>query len=155
MRDVRKHSKSRDPRIPPPTSAAVSKSMRSNRGKGTGPEMNLRSHLWENGIRGYRCHLKTVPGRPDIAFPRKKVAIFINGCFWHRCQTCRLPTPKSHREYWKKKFRSNVARDRRNIRVLEDQGWLVLTIWECEIKDNIESCLTSIFDAIETGDAQP
>lgn len=113
--------------------AAVHKSMQGNRGKDTKPEMLVRKRLRAAGLVGYRLQWH-VAGRPDIAYPSKKVAIFVNGCFWHRCPHCNLPMPKSHQEFWKAKFDRNVARDRKNVAALEADGWHVHVIWECQLK---------------------
>ena len=121
-------------RSPPPTNENVSKSMRSNKGKGTKPELTVRNMLRELGYPGYRLNWKNAPGHPDIAYPGRKVAIFINGCFWHRCPKCNLPMPKSHQDYWLLKFERNVQRDAEKNKALESMGWTVVTIWECEIK---------------------
>lgn len=75
----------RDKRSPVPKSEATSRVMSSNRGRDTAPELALRRALWAAGRRGYRLHYKQVPGRPDIAYPTKKIAIFVHGCYWHRC----------------------------------------------------------------------
>jgi DNA mismatch endonuclease (patch repair protein) len=80
--------------------------------------------------------LASVPGRPDIAFPRLKLAIFVHGCFWHRCPHCQPPLPKAHRAFWKRKFALNAERDERKRRQLEAAGWDVLEIWECKVKKN-------------------
>jgi len=119
---------------PPPTSAAVSRSMRGNAPKNTGPELELRRLLWAAGLRGYRLHWKKAPGRPDLAFPGRKVAVFVNGCFWHRCPTCQPPAPRSHSEFWKRKFELNRERDVRKRHELEQSGWQVLTVWECALR---------------------
>lgn len=121
-------------RNPPPTSAAVSRSMQGNRAKDTKPEKVLRKSLWACGLRGYRLHSKDVPGRPDIAFTRRKLAIFVHGCFWHRCPHCKLKLPKNNRAFWIKKFRRNRARDQRKARQLTREGWRVFQIWECQIR---------------------
>jgi DNA mismatch endonuclease, patch repair protein len=120
-------------RNPPPTSATVSRNMQANRAKDTTPERILRKSLWLCGLRGYRLHPKNVPGRPDISFGRYKIAIFVHGCFWHRCPKCKLPLPKNNREFWIKKFGRNRARDKRKTRVLRAEGWKVFEFWECEI----------------------
>jgi DNA mismatch endonuclease, patch repair protein len=119
---------------PRPTSAIASRTMQANRAKDTTPERILRKTLWGCGLRGYRLHSKDVPGRPDIAFRRHKVAIFVHGCFWHRCPRCRLGLPKNNRAFWIKKFRRNRARDQRKTRQLCNAGWTVLSVWECELK---------------------
>ena len=133
------------------SSEAVSKSMRSNRGKDTAPELLLRRMLWASGIRGYRLHHKRVLGRPDLAFINKKIAVFINGCFWHRCPYCKLPLPKSNRSFWKEKFIRNQERDRRNVRKLRSQGWKVVTVWECRLKKSSTSILRKIVTITATG----
>lgn len=118
---------------------SVSKVMRANKEKDTGPELMMRKALRDVGLRGYRKHWK-VAGRPDIAYVGRKVAIFVNGCFWHRCPTCDLPLPKTNVEFWKAKFSRNMARDARNKRKLEESGWKVFVVWECEIKRNPVGC---------------
>jgi DNA mismatch endonuclease (patch repair protein) len=105
------------------------------RGKDTKPELVVRKIAWSLGAR-YRLHVKRLPGRPDLVFASRRKAIFVNGCFWHRHQGCRLSTtPKTNTSFWNEKFKANVARDRRNIAELEAAGWSVLTIWQCETKD--------------------
>lgn len=129
---------------PPASSVAVHRTMMSNRGRDTSPELILRSALYEAGIRGYRLHKKGVPGRPDIVFSRKKLAIFVNGCYWHRCPRCNLSLPKTHREFWKKKFELNVARDNRKKEELRKLRWRVIVLWECEVRKNVDGCVTRI-----------
>src|SRR4051812_40100718 len=120
-------------RNPTPTSAVVSRTMQANRAKDTKPERILRKKLWDCGLRGYRLHSARVPGRPDIGFPGQKLAIFVHGCFWHRCPRCKLPLPKSNRPFWIKKFRRNRARDKRKARALSKLGWRVIQVWECQL----------------------
>ena len=112
---------------------AVRASMKGNKGKDTKPEMLVRRRLRMEGLVGYRLQWR-VPGRPDIAFPGKKVAIFVNGCFWHRCPHCNPSTPKTNQEYWVPKFRRNQERDKENHELLRSQGWRVHVIWECQLK---------------------
>lgn len=132
------------PRPPRSSSEATTKVMKSNKRANTKPEMLVRKKLWEAGLRGYRLQWKTA-GRPDIAWPGKKVAIFVNGCFWHRCPKCDLPIPKSNVEYWVVKFETNVERDQRKIRELEEAGWTVHVIWECELKkDTIDQTFATL-----------
>lgn len=121
------------PRPPKASSAAATKVMKKNKRSNTKPELIVRKRLWDAGLKGYRLQWK-VPGRPDIAWPGKKVAIFVNGCFWHRCPRCNLPIPKSNIDYWVVKFDTNAERDQRKIRQLEEAGWTVHVIWECELK---------------------
>lgn len=108
------------------------------KGKNTKPEVRFRKALWHAGMKGYRLHYKKAPGKPDIAFPGKKLAIFVHGCYWHRCPHCKPSTPKSHTDFWEEKFRKNVERDERKQRGLEEEGWTVLTIWECQIKKQMD-----------------
>lgn len=128
----------RDGRAPIPKDERTSRTMSAIKGKNTKPELLLRKSLWHNGIKGYRLHWKKMPGRPDIAFPGKKVAIFVNGCFWHRCPHCDPSMPKSNVEFWQNKFDRNIDRDKRKKEELEGLGWTVLVIWECEIKKDLE-----------------
>ena len=125
---------SRDKRSPVPANETVSKYMRSNKATNTKPEVKLRKALWEAGIRGYRLHWKKAPGKPDIAFPGRKLAVFMNGCYWHRCPYCRLNLPKNNAEFWKAKFDRNVERDQEKLQALKDAGWKSIVIWECELK---------------------
>ncbi|MCY3790816.1 MAG: very short patch repair endonuclease [Gemmatimonadetes bacterium] len=111
--------------------------MRANRGRDTKPELTIRRLLFANGYR-FRIHMKTLPGRPDIVFTRRKKAILVNGCFWHQHPSPACPLrsrPKSHANYWTAKLDRNVERDRLNEVRLHDLGWQTLTIWECELSD--------------------
>lgn len=110
------------------------KTMQANRGKNTKPELKLRSLLREAGYPGYRLHWKKAPGHPDVAYPGRKVAVFVNGCFWHRCPHCDPPMPKSNMKFWEAKFAANQARDARNAAELRAGGWAVVTLWECRLK---------------------
>jgi DNA mismatch endonuclease, patch repair protein len=134
----------RDGRAPLPDKESTSLVMRANRAKNTSPELTLRRELWKAGIKGYRLHWSKVPGRPDIVFSARRVAIFVNGCFWHRCPYCHHDLPKTHRAFWQEKFSKNIARDERNRQLLENDGWKVLTIWECEIKKDIRRLILNI-----------
>jgi DNA mismatch endonuclease (patch repair protein) len=100
----------------------------------TGPEIAVRSILHRFGFR-YRLHAKDLPGRPDIVNRRRKIAIFVHGCFWHGHQGCYLARlPKSNREYWLKKTKGNQARDVARLSTLRQEGWSVLVIWQCELR---------------------
>lgn len=127
----------RDTRSPIPRSEKVSRVMSANKAKDTSPELRFRTALRNAGYVGYRCHLKTLPGKPDITFPKKKVAIFIHGCFWHHCSYCKDALPKHNRAFWKKKFEQNKERDQRNQNILRKAGWKVLVVRECQIKKEI------------------
>lgn len=105
------------------------------RGKDTMPEMLVRRHLHAAGLR-YRLHDRKLPGAPDLVFPRYRVALFVHGCFWHQHPGCaNAVMPKSNSDFWRDKLEGNRDRDARNIDRLEEQGWRVLVVWECEIRD--------------------
>ncbi len=108
--------------------------MQANKSKDTKPELKVRAALREAGLPGYRLHWKAAVGKPDICFPGRKIAIFVNGCFWHRCPYCALPDPKSNVEFWNAKFARNRARDKRDQAQLVAEGWTVLVVWECRLK---------------------
>lgn len=134
----------RDGRAPTPENERTSRIMSSIKAKNTKPELALRKALWADGIRGYRIHWKKVQGKPDIAFVKKKVAVFINGCYWHRCPFCDPSSPKTHTEFWENKFRANVERDAVKTQALINNGWKVITLWECQMKGNLSQCVTKI-----------
>lgn len=119
------------------------KTMKANRRRDTGPELIVRKALREAGYPGYRLQWK-VPGHPDICYPGRRVAIFVNGCFWHRCPYCNLGIPAHNREYWEEKFRRNVERDARKTEELEAMGWKVVTIWECQVRKNLDSVMEAL-----------
>ena len=129
---------------PEATSLSVTKVMKANRAKNTGPELSLRRALFKRGLRGYRLHWKKAPGRPDIAFPGARLAVFVYGCFWHRCPICKLPLPKSNIDFWRRKFLKNQERDKRKHQELEANHWQVISIWECQIKSDVGFCVERI-----------
>lgn len=115
-------------------SAATHKSMQGNKRRDTKPEVLVRRMLREMGFPGYRCDWGKAPGRPDVAFVGRKLAIEIRGCFWHRCPVCSLSVPKKNLDYWEAKFARNVERDEQNLAALEEAGWKVLVLWEHQLK---------------------
>ena len=116
-----------------------SETMSKIRSKNTKPELVVRHHLHMLGFR-YRLHSPKLPGHPDIVLPKWHTVIFINGCFWHRHEGCKVATmPKSNVEFWTKKFERNVERDKKEQAALKEAGWHVLVIWECEIKKRLNS----------------
>lgn len=120
------------------------------RGRDTKPETLLRSLLHRAGYR-FRLHVANLPGRPDIVLPKHRVAIFVNGCFWHRHEGCRYATiPSTRREFWQAKFDENVKRDQRNQSRLLTEGWRVITVWECELKASPEEALAHISSQIRS-----
>ena len=134
----------RDKRSPKPLNESTSKVMSANKAKNTKPEITLRKALWSEGHKGYRLNWKKAPGRPDIAYPGKKIAIFVNGCYWHRCPKCNLPLPKTNTDFWKEKFDKNVKRDKKKNDELLSLDWIVLVFWECDIKSDISNSIQKI-----------
>jgi DNA mismatch endonuclease, patch repair protein len=122
--------------------------MQANRGRDTTPELLLRRLLREAGYPGYRLHWRTSSGRPDIAYPGRGIAIFVNGCFWHRCPICNPPTPKSNRDFWLAKFAENTERDARQAAELESMGWTVITVWECRLDQCPKAEIARVIDAL-------
>lgn len=116
-----------------------SKNMSHIRSKDTSIELKVRKYLFSLGYR-YRVNYKELPGKPDIVFTKKKIAIFIHGCYWHghNCNSRYAHISKSNTNYWNTKIQRNQERDKRNIEQLEKDGWKVIVLWECEIKDNFE-----------------
>jgi DNA mismatch endonuclease (patch repair protein) len=111
--------------------------MQANRARDTGPERRLRRALREAGLGGYRLNWRSAVGRPDIAYPGKRVAIFVHGCYWHHCPRCYPYLPKSNPEFWARKFELNRERDARKCRQLEDAGWRVHEVWECDVRSRV------------------
>lgn len=113
-----------------PLSAAVSRQMRAMPRRDTGAEVALRRELHRRGLR-FRVNLRGLPGTPDIALTKARIAVFVDGCFWHRCPT-HGTSPKHNSEWWANKLEQNVDRDRRKDRQLEELGWRPLHVWEHE-----------------------
>jgi len=129
---------------------SVRHSMQSNRSVDTKPEQILRSALWSAGLRGYRKNVRKLPGSPDVVFGVAKVAVFVHGCYWHRCPKCtRNIHPKTNSEFWRAKFERNVARDRKNRRELKMLGYTVIVAWECEVRKGTEKTVAKILKALE------
>ena len=101
--------------------------------KDTGAEMLLRSALHHIGLR-YTLHDRSLPGSPDLVFPRFSCVVFIHGCYWHSHGCYRSTVPKSRREFWTDKFHANRLRDQRAVKSLLKAGWRVLTVWECALR---------------------
>lgn len=102
--------------------------------KNTKPEEAVRKYLFRKGFR-YRKNVSYLPGKPDIVLPRYKTVVFVNGCFWHGHEGCRwFVPPKTNSDFWNAKFKYNIERDRKNYSKLEEMGWKVLVVWECEIR---------------------
>jgi DNA mismatch endonuclease, patch repair protein len=100
----------------------------------TKPELTVRKFLFSKGYR-YRLNVKELPGKPDLVFPKYKTVVFVQGCFWHGHDGCRFfVKPKSNQSYWLPKIEKNISRDKENSLKLENLGWRVLEVWECELK---------------------
>ena len=115
-----------------------SENMRRIRSQGMKPEITVRRLVHRMGFR-YRLHRRELPGKPDLVFPGRRKIIFVHGCFWHQHPDPECPIahkPRSNKAYWGPKFRRNVKRDAKNIELLHQQGWSVMVVWECEIKDS-------------------
>ena len=112
------------------------RTMRAVKSEKTGPERRLRALLAGLRIRGWRVNPKGIEGKPDAAFPEKKIVIFVDGCFWHGCPVCQRTLPETNREYWARKIERNVARDQKYNASLAAAGWRVLRIWEHQLAKN-------------------
>lgn len=125
---------------------ARSRIMRAIRAKDTKPEITVRKYLFTEGYR-YRLHSKSLPGKPDLVFLRRKKIILVHGCFWHQHadSTCPISgVPASNTTYWKPKMRRNLARDRENLRALQKLGFEVFVVWECELRANAEKACRKV-----------
>lgn len=124
------------------------KNMSHIRSKNSKPEELVRKYLFAQGFR-YRKNVAKLPGKPDIVLPKYRAVIFVNGCFWHKHDCPRFVWPTSNTEYWKKKINGNVERDGANHKLLEETGWKVITIWECELKkDRAQETLDALVKAL-------
>jgi DNA mismatch endonuclease (patch repair protein) len=121
-----------------PTTNQRRKMMSRIKGKDTGPELALRSAAWAIGLR-YRLHYRIGRTRPDMVFIGKRVAVFVDGCFWHGCPR-HSTAPKNNREFWKQKLERNQERDTQNTKWLEAEGWRVLRYWEHDIEASPTAC---------------
>lgn len=128
------------------TTPERSRLMSKIKSKNTKPEIQLRKALWKFGIR-YRLNLSNLPGKPDIVITQKKIAVFIDGEFWHGYNWLEKRTKiKSNKEYWIKKIEKNMERDIKNSFLLQDMGYTVIRFWEQEIKKNIDGCIQKILE---------
>ncbi len=107
------------------------------------------------GLKGYRAHPSGIPGRPDFVFQEHKLAVFVHGCFWHRCPRCNLPLPRINRDFWARKFDRNVVRDYRKKALLGRLGWTVLVLWECEVKRSPSNAAARIKRSLEQPKKSP
>lgn len=117
---------------PGPSSENARQTMRANRAT-SARELAFRKAAWSMGVRGYRVHPR-LPGRPDMYFPRLRLAVFVHGCFWHRCKSCGLAEPKANADFWREKFEANADRDQKVVEELAQVGIETLTVWEHEVR---------------------
>lgn len=104
------------------------------RSKDTKPELLVRKFLHASGFR-YRLHVKDLPGKPDIVLPRYRTVIFVHGCFWHGHKNCKyFKIPATRKDWWNDKIARNIANDKNAIKNLKNEGWKVIIIWECDLK---------------------
>lgn len=116
-------------------------------GKDTGPEVLLRKALWRLGLR-YRIHYP-IPGRPDLVFTKQRIAVFVDGCFWHGCLIHGV-APKSNASFWRTKIDENRERDRKVNDALASAGWVVLRIWEHDIEYEFEEVIRTVAELVHS-----
>ena len=117
--------------------------------KNTGPEMLLRAAPHKKGLR-YRLHDRSLPGSPDLIFPKYRAVVFVHGCYWHRHGCYRTTMPKTRKEFWIKKFEDNKARDRRSMGSLVDLGWRVLLVWECALVGKTSLSIEDVINKVNS-----
>lgn len=132
-----------------------SRMMAGIRSKDTKPEMIIRKALFARGFR-YRLHDKRLSGKPDLVFPKYHAVIFINGCFWHRHNCHLFKWPSTRPDFWKNKINRNVEVDKKNYQKLKQDGWYILTVWECAVKGrgklSFDKMIEQIATWLETGE---
>ena len=121
------------------------------RSKDTSIELMVRRYLFSRGYR-YRVNYKALPGKPDIVFTKKKVAIFIHGCYWHghNCGSRYAHTSQSNLAYWGSKIQRTQQRDQDHIIQLEKEGWNVIVLWECQIKSDFDRTMLKLIELVNT-----
>lgn len=129
------------------TAQVRSRNMAAIRSKNTKPELAVRKALYQNGYR-YRIHYK-LTGKPDIVFVGPRVAIFVNGCFWHGHGCAVSHIPKSNTDFWNTKIKRNIERDSESAMKLEGEGWKTVTVWECEIKNDLDRTIKLITEPLQ------
>lgn len=132
--------------VPPSKRSAI---MRAVPSANTSLELRLRRALWRQGLR-YRVNTRVAGVRPDLSFSRARVAIFLDGCFWHGCPLC-SKVPKTRTAFWTNKVRTNVDRDMRDSDTLRNAGWLVVRFRECQIKHSLEEATNLVKSAVTSG----
>jgi DNA mismatch endonuclease (patch repair protein) len=122
------------------------------KGKDTKPELIVRKFLFGEGFR-YRLHVRSLPGKPDLVFPKYRTVIFVHGCFWHGHKGCKyFVPPKTRTEWWTNKINATKKKDTKNALELKKQGWKVISVWECSLKsDKRYKTLALLEDKIRNG----
>lgn len=129
---------------------ATRRSMQGNTSTETEPERLLRAALYQSGVRGYRKNVRKLPGTPDVVFGPQRLAVFVHGCYWHRCPKCtRNIHPKTNSKFWKAKFDRNVERDKLNKQKLRKLGYRVVTLWECEVRKDPVRCAVRVIAKLD------
>ena len=124
------------------------------KGKDTKPEILVRSMLHRAGFR-FRKNVSTLPGKPDLVLSKYNTAVFVHGCYWHRHCGCRYATtPTTNTDFWSAKFRGTVVRDEANQLALTALGWRVLTVWECELKDDADKAVENLIRQLRGGELE-
>lgn len=134
----------RDSRSPVPKNVTTSKVMSAIKAKETGPEIMLRKALFKNKLLGYRKNVKSLPGKPDVVFTKKRVVIFVNGCYWHGCKVCGWKPPKHNTSYWAEKISKNRQRDAKKILGLRTLGYKVIIIWDHDLKGDLTKVIDNV-----------
>jgi DNA mismatch endonuclease (patch repair protein) len=131
-----------------------SRMMSGIRGKDTQPELRLRRALHHDGFR-YRLHVKDLPGRPDIVFPRYKAAVFVHGCFWHGHLGCKyFKVPATRTDFWLTKIGANQMRDGNDRLCLESAGWRTCVVWECATRHELDATAAAVEGWLLAGDGR-
>ncbi len=120
--------------------------------KNTKLELTIRNDLYKAGFRGYRLGVK-LPGSPDITFPKAKIAIFVDGCFWHGCPLC-YSEPETNAQFWRKKIADNLERDQKVNKNLIGIRWSIIRIWEHSIEKDLANCIQTIGEALQSADTE-
>ena len=120
------------------------------KGKNTKPEELVRKYLFAQGFR-YRKNDKRLPGSPDLMLPKYKTVIFVNGCFWHGHTGCKyFVWPQNNADFWREEIQSNITRDEKNYSKLDEMGWNIIVIWECELKPKMrDACLSRLLISLK------
>jgi DNA mismatch endonuclease, patch repair protein len=126
-----------------------------NKGKDTKLELRLRNALIGAGIRRFKISYPIGGTRVDLAFPSQRVAVLVNGCFWHNCRICRLPMPKTNREFWATKFRLTRLRDARARSTISRNGWILVELWEHQVRDDLNNCVDQVAVAVMSRKSSP